>query len=71
MHTSPERITVRKIVILLLTMLALVTTQGCSGSDSSQEARRAAVASALDNLADDLLENRPADATEYTERLQA
>ena len=51
-------------------MLALVTTQGCSESDSSKEARRAAVVTALDTLAADLLEDRPADAAAYTERLQ-
>ena len=60
----------RATIALFLVMLALVTTQGCSESDSSKEARRAAVVTALDTLAADLLEDRPADAAAYTERLQ-
>ena len=51
-------------------MLALVTTLGCSESDSSEKALRDAVVTALDTLAADLLEDRPADAAAYTERLQ-
>ena len=60
----------RATIALFLTMLALVTTLGCSESDSSEEALRDAVVTALDALAADLLENRPADAAAYTERLQ-
>ena len=52
-------------------MLALVTTQGCSDSDSDQEDLRAAVVSALDTLAAESVEDRPDDADGYTERLQA
>ncbi len=54
---------------LFLTMLALVAAQGCADGDSRLEARRAAVVTALDTLAADLLENRPADAAAYVERL--
>ena len=60
----------RATIVLLLTMLALVTTLGCSESDSSEKALRDAVVTALDTLAADLLEDRPADAAAYTERLQ-
>ena len=56
---------------LLPAMLVLATAQGCSASDFSQGARQVAVAAALDVLAADLLEDRPADAAAYTERLQA
>ena len=61
----------RAAMALLLAMLTLVTTQGCSVSDFSQAARQAAVVAALDALAADLLADRPADADAYTERLQA
>ena len=57
-------------VALTLTMLVLVATQGCSGGESSEQDDRAAVVSALDALAADLAEDRPADAAAYTERLQ-
>ena len=60
----------RAAIALLLAMLVLVTAQGCSASDFSQGARRIAVVAALDVLAADLLEDRPADAAAYTERLQ-
>ncbi len=60
----------RATIVLLLTVLALVTTLGCSESDSSEKAQRDAVVTALDTLAADLLKNRPADAVAYTERLQ-
>lgn len=56
---------------LLLTMFVLGTAQGCSASDFSQATRQVAVVAALDVLAADLLEDRPADAAAYTERLQA
>ena len=51
-------------------MLIVVAALGCSGSDSSEEARRAAVVAALDTLAVELAEDRPADAAGYAERLQ-
>ena len=60
----------RATIALFLAMLALAIGLGCSESDSSEEARRAAVVSALDTLAADLLEDRPADAVAYMERLQ-
>ena len=50
-------------------MLALAITLGCSENDSSEEARRAPVVTALDTLAAELLEDRPADAAAYMERL--
>ena len=60
----------RATIALFLAMLALAIGLGCSESDSSEEARRAAVVSTLDTLAADLLEDRPADAVAYMERLQ-
>ena len=57
-------------IALFLTLLALAITMGCSENDSSEEARRAAVVTAPDTLAAELLEDRPADAAAYTERLQ-
>ena len=63
--------TVRTMMVLTLTMLALVATQGCSDGDSSEEDERAAVVTALDALAADLVKDRPADAAAYTERLQS
>lgn len=63
--------TVRAITALLAAMLALVAAVGCGDGDSSEEDGRAAVVAALDALAADLVENRPADAAAYTERLQS
>ena len=62
--------TVRTTIVLFLTMFALATTQGCTDSTSSEEDRQAVVVNALDTLAADLLENRPADEAAYTERLR-
>ena len=61
----------RAMMILFLTMLALVTAQGCGDDASDQEASRGAVVTALDTLAAELVEDQPADAAAYTERLQA
>ena len=58
-----------KIASLLL--LALMTTLACNSSAPTQEDLRAEVVSALDALATELADERPADATAYTERLQA
>ena len=58
-------------IFLFLTLLALVTTQACSDSASTQEASRTAVAAALDTLVAELVADRPADAAAYTERFQA
>ena len=58
-------------IVLLLTLLALVTTQACSDRASNEEASRTAVVAALDTLAADLAADRPADAAVYTQRLQA
>ena len=57
-------------MVLLLTVFALVTALGCSGSDSSERALRDSVVAALDTLAAELVEDPPADAAAYTERLQ-
>ena len=61
----------RTMMVLFVAMLAVVATQGCGDGDSEEQAQRAAVATALDALASDLAENRPADAAAYTERLQS
>ena len=55
---------------LLVAFLALVVAPGCGDVESDEEARRAAVVTALDDLAAELLEDRPADAASYAERLQ-
>ena len=60
----------RATIALFLTMLALTIALGCNESGSSEEARRSAVVTALDTLAADLLEDRPADEAAYAERLQ-
>lgn len=70
-RTIRRRHLCRTSITLILTALALVAAQGCGDGDSSQEARRAAVVTALDDLAADLEEHRPADAAAYTERLLA
>ena len=61
----------RAMMLLFLTMLALVTAQGCGDDASDQEASKGAVVTALDTLAAELVEDQPADADAYTERLQA
>ena len=61
----------RAMMLLFLTMLALVTAQGCGDDASDQEASKDAVVTALDTLAAELVEDQPADAAAYTERLQA
>ena len=60
----------RAMMLLFLTMLALVTAQGCGDDASDQEASKGAVVTALDTLAAELVEDQPADADAYTERLQ-
>ena len=54
----------------LLVATLLVVAQGCGNGESAEEARRAAVVAALDSLAADLLEDRPADAAAYIARLE-
>ena len=61
----------RAAMVLLFAMLALVMTQGCGEDAPDPEALRGSVVSALDTLAAELAEDRPADAAAYTERLQA
>ena len=60
----------RAAILLSITMLALAIAQGCSDDASDQEASRDAVVTALDTLATELSEDRPADAAAYSERLQ-
>ena len=59
------------LLLTLLALLALVTTQACSDSVSNQQASRATVAAALDTLVAELAADRLADAAAYAERLQA
>ena len=54
----------------LLTMLALVITLGCKENASDHEALRDTVVTALDTLAVEIVEDRPADVRGYTELLQ-
>ena len=61
----------RAMILLFITMLALVTAQGCGDDASDQEASKGAVVTALGTLAAELVEDQPADAAAYTERLQA
>ena len=61
----------RTTIVLFLTVLALVTTQGCGGNASDEEAQREAVVTALDAFATELAADRPTDAAAYTVRLQA
>ena len=61
----------RATIALLLAMLALVITQGCSESASDQEDLRNTMVAALDTLAAEFVEDRPADVSAYTERLQS
>ena len=62
--------TMRATFALLLLLLAVATTQACSPAPT-QEGLQDEVVAALDTLAADLAAERPADATAYTERLQA
>ena len=59
------------LLLTLLALLALVTTQACSDSVSNQQASRATVVAALDTLVAELAADRLADAAAYAERLQA
>ncbi len=56
---------------LFLSILALLLALGCGGGDPSEEARRATAVAALDALAAELADTRPANVAAYTERLQA
>ena len=62
--------TMRSIMVLFFTALALVITQGCSDNASDEEAQREAVVTALDAFATELAADRPTDAAAYTERLR-
>ena len=67
--------TVRATIPQLLLLLAIATTQACSPAPTQEglqdEALRAEVVAALDNLAAELAAERPADAAAYTERLRS
>ena len=58
-------------IALALLLLTLVTTQACRLGEPAQEAMQTAVVAALDSLVAELVEDRPADAAAYTERLRA
>ena len=59
---------IRRASILLF---VLMVTISCNTSAPTQEDLQAEVVSALDNLAAELVIERPIDAAAYTERLQA
>ena len=59
------------ITALLFALLMVAAVSGCGGTSDSEEAGREAVATALDALAAELADDRPADAAAYSERLQA
>ena len=64
----------RTLIVVLLSVLTIGTvglTQGCGDSASDEEAMRSEVVAALDELAADLIEDRPVDTSAYTTRLQA
>ena len=67
--------TVRVTTALLFLLLALATTQACSPASTQEaeegESLRTEVVVALDALAAELAQGRPADAAAYAERLQA
>ena len=58
-----------KLATLLL--LVIATTLACNGSAPDEEALKAEVVSALDDLAAELAAEKPADAASYTDRLRA
>ena len=60
-----------KIASLLLVAVVSVAALACNNSAPTQEGLKAEVVSALDALAAELEAERPADANEYAERLQA
>jgi hypothetical protein len=63
--------TLLRAAIFSFLLLALVTNVACNTSAPTQEELQAEVVSALDALAAELLEGRPADAAAYTERLRS
>ncbi len=63
--------TMRKSVIFLLCVLALLGVAGCTDAAPDEEELRAEVVAALDAFAAELVSDRPMDAAAYTERLQA
>ena len=63
--------TMRATITLCLLLLALLTAQSCHGGVPTQEVLQTAVVAALDTLVAELVEERPADAAAYAQRLQA
>ena len=63
--------TMRATITLCLLLLALLTAQSCRGGVPTQEVLQTAVVAALDTLVAELVEERPADAAAYAQRLRA
>ncbi len=63
--------TIRLLTMLVLALMAAVLVQGCGDDASDEELRRSDVATALEQLASDLVADRPEDAAAYMERLRA
>lgn len=63
--------TMRLLTALLLGILVVALAPGCGDDASDEESRRSEVVTALDELASDLLADRPEDAAAYMERLRA
>ena len=61
----------RSTIFPSLLLLALITTQACLANEPARNALQAAVVVALDSLVAELVEERPADADVYAERLRA
>ena len=59
------------VTVLACTLLLLAAFPACGGDPDRAESRREAAEAALDGLAAELADDRPADAGEYAERLQA
>lgn len=58
------------VTALLVAVLMVITFPACGGTPDGEAAGREAVVAALDTLAAELTENRPANASAYAERLQ-
>ena len=58
-------------IALLLLLLVALAAQGCSSAQTDEDDLRGEVVAALDALAAELAEERPADAAAYAERLRS
>ena len=63
--------TMRLLTALFIGLFAVALAPGCGDDASDEESRRSEVVTALDELASDLLADRPEDAAAYMERLRA